>query len=308
MWNLEQLELEERKSQRTSAIITTVITVILLLMTFLWKAWRQTPPPPGELYEVVGAIDFGDRQMGSRQVNNFEKAVADPAESAPKPQPAAKPVEQAEIKETTPTPDPDPVVTSETPAPIVEPDPEPVKDPTPDPPKPKETVKPKEEKQPEKTTNDTQTGQSDSKEESNQPTNSTSSTESDKPTNKPSGSNQGDTEDGVGNAGTPDIKTLDPEGLYSFGSGIGGGASQRAPLYLPKPTYNVQEEGEVQFEFIIRPDGTVAFVKPAGLTTKPGLVQAGKAAISKWRFTALKPGQAQTNQRVTVTIKFRLKG
>ena len=305
MWSLKQLELEERKNRRTSAILTTIITMVLLLISFMWSAWRKVPPPPGEIYEVVGAIDFGDLKQGSRQVNNFEKAIEDPAPSAPKPQPKAKPVEQP-VKESLPEPDFDPVVNTPKPSPVVEPETKPTPKPKPDPPKPKETVKPKPKPQPEPTKNDTENEKVDSEAEkpSPNPSNSTSKP-TDNTSNKPSGSNQGNETNSTGNAGTPDIKKLDPEGLYSFGEGIGGGANQRAPLYLPRPTYNVQEEGEIRFQFVLKPDGSVAFVKALGVVTKPGLRDAGIAAIKKWKFTK---DASAGNQRLTVTIKFRLKG
>ena len=291
---LKRLRKEEQKNERISAVITFFITVLLVLLMLIWKAWRATVPPPGEIYEVVGAIDFGDLREGSRNINTLDKSRVDPA---PIPKPKAKPEKQAEIAET--TPQPDPVITNPEPSPVKQPDNPPPKEPDPSPPKPAETVVPETKPQPEKTPNDTGTENTES---------DTQSKPDPTPSNKPSGSNQGNKEEGVGNQGTPDIKTLDPDGLYSFGEDIGGGASQRRPLSLPKPAYNVQEEGDIQFQFVIRPNGTVEFVRPKGVATKPGLVAAGKAAISKWRFSKLPSNVPQVNQRVTVTIKFRLRG
>jgi len=292
---IRRLEREERKNERVSALITLFITLVLTAGSLVWQAYRQVTPPPGEEYEIIGAVDFGDLKDGSRQINNLEKAVEDPA---PKPQPKAQPIQEAEVAETTPTPDPV-ITTPEPETPVKQPDNPPRKEPEPTPPKPAETVKPKEEPKPQETTNDTQAETSDSQPQS-EPDPS--------PTYKPSGSNQGNTSGETGNQGTPDIKKLDPDGLYSFGEGIGGGDNQRAPLSLPKPVYNVQEEGDVQFEFIIRPDGTVAYVKPKGVINKPGLVRIGKEAIEKWKFTKIPPGKPQSNVRASVTIKFRLRG
>ena len=318
MFDIKVLEAEERRHRKISGIITAVLTIVLLLFSLLWKGWRSELPPPGEQYEVIGAIDFGDLTEGSRQVNNFEEAVPDPAPpSSPpqptpepvvqQPQPAAKPVQQTKPAET--TPEPDPVVSTPEPTPVKKPEPKPEKKPDPTPPKPQETVKPQPESKP--TTNNTQTQTTESKPAETKPTNTSSSSSTseptDKPSDKPSGSNHGNKESGTGNQGTPNIKKLDPNGLYSFGSGIGGGANGRSPLNLPYPTYDVQEEGDMVFEFVIMPNGSVSFVKPR-VNTKPGLAKAGKDAISKWKFSKLPPNVAQKPQRVTVTIKFRLKG
>lgn len=291
MFDIRLLEAEERKHMRISVVITTVLTIILLLLSIIWRVWRQDVLPPGELYEVVGAIDFGNMQEGSRKVNNFEKPVEKPAEVPP---PAPKPTPK--VSEAEPKPKAEPVITKPDPSPVKEPEAEKVK---PTPVKPKETTQPKkEETKPQPKT------------ETPQNTNSTkpSESESTKPSNETSGSNQGNKPDGTGNTGTPDIKKLDPDGLYSFGEGIGGGANQRAPLYLPKPTYDVQEEGDIKFTFTINPDGTVGNVRIQGINTKPGLAQAGIAAIRKWKFTKARPDQSQAPIQVSVTIKFRLRG
>jgi len=288
---LAELEAEERRNQRISAILTALIMVIFFIISLIWTAWRQEVPPPGEEYEVLGAIDFGNYQSGSRQVNNFEKPVEDPAETPPPP----KPTPQEEVAEPEPAPAPEPVETQPDPSPVtvpesppeVKPEPKPTE---PEPPKPK--PKPKEETKPEK------------------PAESSNTTPAETPATKPSdkepGSNHGNNDSGTGNQGQDKVKVLDPQGLYSFGTGTGGGLQGRSPLDLAYPEYNVQEEGDIQFEFIIAPDGRVVHVKPVGVVRQLGLKNAGIAAIKKWRFSPLPPGQTQ-NQRVRVTIKFRLK-
>lgn len=280
---------EERKIQRTSAYRTAIIMVLLLGGSMIWWATRDRVPPPGEEYEVVGAIDFGDLKSGSKQVNNLERATEQPAEV---PKPASKPV-QAPPAETTPPKEE--VITQEEPAPVETPKPE-EPDPKPTPPKPVETVKPAP-KPVEKTENNTENETSESQPE-------------EKPQRKPLtddfGSNQGNEENSVGNQGTP-IKQLDPDGLFSFGQGIGGGSSERGILALPKPNYTSQEEGRLTFQFTIMPDGRVSAVRLQGLTDKLSLKQAGIAAIRQWKFTKLRPDQPQTPFTTTVTITFRLK-
>lgn len=296
MYYSSELEAEERKNERISAVATTVIMIILLLLSVLYTVYRNRVPPPGvKEYEVLGAIDFGDYKQGSRNINSFERAVENP--SPPSKQESSKPVEEVQVTESAPPPAP-PVVTP-APSPVTLPKPPEVKkpDPKPDPPKTTTpTPKPPKEvtPEPEKPKNDSQ--------------NNNSSSNSDdellyEPSDNPSGSNQGQGGD-VGNSGTPDVKVLDPDGLYDFGTGSTGGLKGRSPLALPKPKYDVQEEGILEFELTIKPDGTVAFVK-AMPTNKLGLKKAGIDAIMNWRFT---PVQGGGNQKVRVKINFKLKG
>jgi TonB family protein len=74
---------------------------------------------------------------------------------------------------------------------------------------------------------------------------------------------------------------------------------------LPYPSYSVQEEGTLEFEFVIDPQGNVQYVKLVGVTDKIGLKEAGISAISRWKFT---PSPGAGPQRVRVKIKFKLKG
>lgn len=121
------------------------------------------------------------------------------------------------------------------------------------------------------------------------------------------GSNHGDAQSGVGNAGLPSVQKLDPNGLYSFTEGGSGGLNGRKAIELPYPKYDVQEEGTIYFEFRIAPDGTVEYVGTVGLSTKQGLVRAGKEAIYQWVFTPLSRDVAQVGQTVRVKITFKLK-
>ncbi|MEZ4825823.1 MAG: TonB family protein [Bacteroidia bacterium] len=289
-----ELVAEERKNEIISGISTTIIIVVLLLLTLLWTAYRNRVPPPGEKeYEVLGAIDFGDYKNGSKRVNNFQPSVPDPAPAPPQ---TAKPVQQPVVAEPAPTPKP-PVVTK-APSPVTQPEPPKVKQPDPKPTPPKTATPTTEPPKPETKPSPTPTNTNSQEKPELTFNNNTGQT----------GSNHGTSESGTGNAGTPNVKVLDPNGLYSFGTGSGGGLEGRAPLSLKEPQYSVQEEGELQFEFIIEPNGSVSYVKLVGVTNKPGLRDAGINAIKQWRFSALQPGQSQQRQTVRVTIKFRLKG
>jgi TonB family protein len=290
-----ELIAQEKRHEKISAVATTIIMVILLLLTLVWTAYRNRVPPPGEKeqYEILGSIDFGDYKQGSKRVNNFQKAVENP-EPAPQQQ-QAKAVQEAEVSDQTPTPTP-PVVTK-APSPVNQPDPPKVKDPDPEPSPPKNQT-PKEDKKADEKNNDNNTNNTNS-EEPELTFNNTSSQ---------SGSNQGNSDDGIGNSGTPNVKVLDPKGLYTFGTGSDGGLKGRSAIAISYPEYNVQEEGDVTFLFTIEPDGSVSYVKVDGVNNKPGLARAGINAIRKWRFSKLTPSQGSQRQTVKVTISFKLKG
>jgi outer membrane biosynthesis protein TonB len=286
-----EIEAQERRNERISAMITAAIMALLLLFSLFWQAFRMRVPPPGvKEYEVVGSIDFGNYKSGSRQVNNFQEAVANPT-PAPTQSSSTSSANQAPA---TSSPAPSNEVTQPDLSPVSQPAPTPTSTPQPTPapttptkPSPTPTPKP-----------------------SPSPSESNSSSTSQKPTEElefdlnSGGSNQGDSDSDVGNSGTPDVQVLDPKGLYSFAEGGEGGLEGRRPLSLPNPGYNSQEEGELTFEFVIISDGSVSYVK-ALPNNKPDLAEAGKAAIRKWRFNN-KPGAP--SQKVRVTIKFKLRG
>jgi outer membrane biosynthesis protein TonB len=286
----------EKRNERISAVATTIIMLLFLLSMMMWWAYRQRVPPPGEIkqFEVLGSIDFGDYKNGSRNINNFERAVENP--TPPPPQQAAPPVEEAPAEESNPTPIEQ--ITNPAPSPVSVPKPEPVKqpDPKPTPPKPVETPKPtppKETPTKPQETESTQPAQEEALEfDLNDGT---------------TGSNQGDSESGTGNSGSPDVPVINPDALYTFGTGTDGGVQGRSWLNPSQFTkYDSQEEGEVLFEFTISPSGRVIFVRPVGVYTTPELVRIGKERIEKFRFSALPPGSAQVNQKVRYKIRFKL--
>jgi len=286
MFNTPEIIALEKKDQRISAGITTGIVVLFLLLSFIWSGIRMMVPPPGEEpYELVGAFDYGDSRTGSKDINNFEPAIEDPAPEPVEEQAAPEP--QQEVAET--RQDPTPVVTQEDPSPITQPDVQPTKD---DQPKEKESVtedKPKVDP----IENNNETAQEDTKPTETKPTETT----------KPTGSNQGNA-DQTGNAGQPTNKEFDDR--YSFTWGEGGGGGARAPLYYPDPVYNSQEEGIITLTITIRPDGTVSKVIPSP-TTKMTLRRNAINAIRKWKFSALPPNVPQEDQVVKMDITYILK-
>lgn len=286
----------ERKNERISAVITTIIVIILLLISLLWTAYRYHVPPIGEKnYEVLGAIDFGDYKNGSKNINNFERAVENPT---PQPrQVEAAPQPQVDVQDNAPQPIEH--ITNPAPSPVTIPEPTPAPDPVPDPTPPKVETQPVPDPTPEPV-----------KEEPVETPAPEPTLDDDFLFNNDgqSGSNQGNG-DGVGNSGTPDTEVLDPNAVYTFGTGSDGGVKGRSWLNPSALTnYDSQEEGSVTFEFTISPSGQVVFVKPVGVYTTPDLIRIGKERIEKFRFSALPPNTRQVNQKVRYTIKFKLKG
>lgn len=107
----------------------------------------------------------------------------------------------------------------------------------------------------------------------------------------------------VGNAGNPNSTTLDGNGMFDFGPGIGGAAGRKL-IKIDLPKYSVQQEAKIKFNFIVLPDGKVAYVK-AEATPYPELAKEGKEAIEKWRFSEVDEGEG--NLKTSVVITFRLK-
>ncbi len=277
----------ERKNQRISAGITSGIIILFLLISFIWSGIRMIVPPPGEdPYELVGAFDYGDSRTGSKDINNFEPAIEDPAPVPVEERAAPEPQEQASETPETPTP----VVTQNTPSPVSQPEVKPVKED-----KPVEKEKVKEEKPKVKPTEtNTQTKPQDTKPVETKPVETT----------KPSGSNQGDAST-TGNAGQPTNKEFDDR--YSFTWGEGGGGGARKPLYYPDPVYDTQEEGIITLTLTIRPDGTVSKVVPDP-TTKMTLRRNAMNAIRTWKFSPLPANVPQEDQVVKMDVTFILKG
>ncbi|MEM6265516.1 MAG: energy transducer TonB [Bacteroidota bacterium] len=292
MFNTPHFEAEARRNHRISLVSTIIIMLMFLALSFIWQGLRSLLPPPGEKeYQVIGAVDFGDYKMGSQDINTLEESVEDPSEAPQEQVAAPREVEEAETQ-----PTPAPPITQEEPSPVVEPVKEPAKEKIPTEP---ETVKPPEPVKDPPKTNDTGKDKQEVKVDDPKPA---------KNDDKPAGSNQGELETGTGNAGLPDSKEFDDRYSFQWGTSQGSGMSPRTYVDLPFPRYNVQEEGQLTFEFVILPNGRVGGVRLVGLTNKANLKRLGIEAIRKWKFTPLKPGQPQVNQKAQVTISFKLKG
>ncbi|MEZ4688030.1 MAG: TonB family protein [Bacteroidia bacterium] len=286
-YKFSEILAQERRDQRISGFVTAAIVALLIILGIIWSGRFSLLTPPGvEEYDVVGAVDFGDNQMGSRDINTKEEPVPDPT---PDPAPA-KPA---------PAPQPTPSQTKPAAEPVVtQPDPSPVTTTKPDP-------KPTQTKPTNTTPKPTETKPS-TKPDDGKADQQVDTKPSDNTTPKPGGSNQGNANTGTGNAGVPDAP-IDDRFKFSFNTGGGGGGGARKPISLPYPDYTTQEEAKLTFEFVIGPDGRVKTVKLVGLTTQIGLKRAGIDAIRNWRFEPKPSNQPQTDQTAQVEITFKLK-
>lgn len=269
---MELLPIKESQRIKTkSAIITVTFALLLLLISWIWTFVQTTDPPLFEvLSEGSGGVDFGNWVEGSGDINNFENPSPNLGES--------KNSENENV--TTSTMNEQTTLSGESEE----------SDVTSPPVKEEKEIKKKDENL---TTSDKQKERA-KKENTNNQTQSTNS--------HTSGSNHGNS-DQVGNRGRDDVKILDNEGLYAFGSGDEG-LKGRRPISLPKPIYEVEAEAKITYEFTIAPDGSVKNVKAVTLGSNSELKNAGIKAIYKWKF---EPIEENKYQKTKVSITFKLK-
>jgi hypothetical protein len=122
---------------------------------------------------------------------------------------------------------------------------------------------------------------------------------------KSGGANDGNA-DKAGNKGSPDAGVLNPDGMYAFGDGDYG-LMGRKVIQSQKPVYNVQDDSRITYELVIAPNGTVKDVIPRTLSTSSALTQSGKDALRKWKFNDISSNPNAKDQRLRVTITFKLK-
>lgn len=105
--------------------------------------------------------------------------------------------------------------------------------------------------------------------------------------------------------GTPDASQPGDlgSGLLEFGEGDEGLQNRRL-IHFVAPRYTTQKEARIRFELFILPDGRVSHARALTLQAPPELKAAGIEAIQQWRFS---PARTNQIQRVTVTIRFRLR-
>ena len=288
---------ELNKNQKISLAVSGGIMVVLItIFYFVVIITIKNPPENADKYEVVGAIDFGNYTNGSGDVNNFSDPSPTPGEgnalasASAASEPDEAPAEQPQETETL-------AQDQEESVPVEK---KVVKKKT----KTQEKAEPKKKKKKKKKTQAAEPQKAETVlEEDAQTQIANHNPDKSKPKGKSGGSNEGDAKSGVGNQGRPDSPVLDPNGLYTFGSG-GNGLKGRTPISLPKPEYKVQADAKITFELTIAPSGKVKKVKPVTLSSSSDLKNAGMNAIYKWRFNAI---DDDSDQITRVTITFKLK-
>lgn len=265
---------EQKKIQQKSVGITLLIGVGLLAFSLVFTFVETTIPPLFEiLSEGSGSVDFGNWTEGSGNVNNFEKPSPSASEGSSSSNQSTFSSSKTSSEQN---------LTDET-----------QEDETVQAPPPKDKKKNKDKQQ---TTSHNQ-------QQSHNSNTQTTTDNSDKKNNtQQGGSNHGDSNQ-AGNRGRDDVKILDPDGLYSFGSGEDG-LMGRKPISLAKPVYEVEAEAKITYEFTIAPDGSVKNVKALTLSPHVELKNAGMKAIYKWKFEPIESGKFQ---KTKVTITFKLK-
>lgn len=300
---IPKIEEKEHKNRIISASLTAVCLFLMMLLCFFWYAPRHEYTGIGEKeIEMVSGIgegdgsgatvDYGDNREGNKDVNNFQPSTANPTPNPPSPaatEPKVAPAPAPKINLPAPPVDKTPLAGNEDSHVNV-----PVKEDKKDTKKDdKATASTKPD-----TKNNTQTSTSTPPDKNSSSSNSTAG----------GGSNHGKGGD-TGNSGIPGVSALNLEGVqFGAGSGTGGngGLNNRKPIKLTKPKYDVQEEGQITYKFIIEPDGTVSYVK-ALPNMKPKLASIGENTIkNEWKFDKLKGDNAQ-KQTVLVTITYKLK-
>lgn len=269
---MELIPLKDSQRIKTkSAIITITFALLLLLISLVWTFVQTTDPPLFEvLSEGSGGVDFGNWVEGSGDINNFKNPSPNPEEG-----------KNAENERVTSS-----INDEQTPLSGQSEESEVTSPPV------------KEEKEIKKKDKNLTT----SEKQKEIVKNANSNSQAHSTNSHSSGSNHGNS-DQVGNRGRDDVKILDNEGLYAFGSGDEG-LKGRRPISLPKPVYEVEAEAKITYEFTIAPDGSVKNVKAVTLGSNAELKNAGIKAIYKWKF---EPIEENKFQKTKVTITFKLK-
>jgi len=262
------LTAQEKKDKRTAMAVSIIFHALLLLLLFYIMAWRAPDPP---LPEFGIEVNFGTEAVGSGDIQTT--AVANESTNREDSRPATKAPEPAK-PEVQPQPtvvkaEPQQALTTENDNPVsfkkeeVKPKPEP----------PKEEVKVVEKPKslyPGKTqTDNAGTG--------------TAGTSS-----KPTGNNNGDDNNAVGDKGNPKGK-LDAKSLYGKPGGGAGGPSLQMPGWRydikPKDDPYENETGKIVFKITIDANGEIESVQRVESNVSPQVEKWYRDEVFKTSFS-----------------------
>lgn len=116
---------------------------------------------------------------------------------------------------------------------------------------------------------------------------------------------EGKSGEGVEGVATGNSDTGKKQGIGGYGNFDLSGRSI-GPEGLPRPVYNVQEEGVVVINIVVNPEGQVVStgLNPKTNTVNPALRKAAEDAAKRARFNAV---SGVNNQAGTITYQFNLK-
>lgn len=278
---------QEQKDKRIALAVSLVFHALLLLLLFYIMAWRAPDPP---LPEFGIELNFGMDATGSGDVQSAAVANETPNREDSRPPTKApvptkpevvKPVQSAVKAE------PQQALTANNDNPVafkkeeVKPKPEP----------PKEEVKVVEKPKslyPGKTA-------------TNSSGNGTAGT-----SNQPTGNNNGDDKDAVGDKGDPNGK-MEAKSLYGKPGGGGGGPSLNMPGWRydlkPKDDPYENETGIVKFRITIDADGNIESVQVVESNVSPQVVKWYRDEVFKTSFSRTN-ANAPSDKGATGTITF----
>jgi outer membrane biosynthesis protein TonB len=277
---------QEKKDKRTALAVSVIFHALLLLLFFFIMAWRA-PNPPLEEYGIE--LNFGMDAAGSGAIQSRAEAnetenredskpapkTPEPVKPEVQPKPAAAPAQPEQALAT----DNDNEVAFKKEE--VKPKPEP----------PKEEVKVVEKPK----------ALYPGKAKSESAGNGTAGT-----SNKPTGNNNGDDANAVGDKGSPEGK-IDAKSLYGKPGGGGGGPSLNMPGWRydirPKEDPYENESGKVVFRITIDANGDIENIQVIETNVSPQVVKWYRDQIYKTTFSRTS-SKAAADQGATGTITF----
>ncbi|GEO03648.1 hypothetical protein AAE02nite_13120 [Adhaeribacter aerolatus] len=278
---------QEQKDRRIALTVSIVFHALLLLLLFYIMAWRAPDPP---LPEFGIELNFGMDATGSGDVQSAAVANETPNREDSRPPTKAPTPTKPEVVEPVRTAvkaEPQQALATNNDNPVafkkeeVKPTPEP----------PKEEVKVVEKPKslyPGKTV-------------TNSSGNGTAGT-----SNRPTGNNNGDDKDAVGDKGDPNGK-MEAKSLYGKPGGGGGGPSLNMPGWRydlkPKDDPYENETGKVVFRITIDPDGNIESVQVVETNVSPQVVKWYRDEVFKTSFSRTN-ASAPTDKGATGTITF----
>ena len=294
---------ESENNKRKVAWAVSIGLHVLLLLAFIFMvAWRE-PNPPYPEYGIE--VNFGTSNVGSGEVqpnepvNNSESEEEAQSEEISAEQESEEVIEEvAERQQETPVTEESEVIQQPIESPdVIKEEKEEVEKPVEPVPKKEETVENPKEKEPEQPKSPVVYQK---KEGANGNTG-----ENDSPKNN----NQGDNPETVGDKGNPEGE-LDSRALYGNKGGGGGAPALKISGWywdeIPNKKDASDENGYVEFSFVVDEEGYVGSIRVIQTTVSPSVVDFYKKQLQSTTFSQTNPNVAPLPQ-TRGTVKFIIK-